>query len=209
MKPAAIVGALATVGLLAAYAIVSHLLIVSDDRTELGYLFAIVSVGVMAAAAGWATRWRWPIALLVTLAAAGGWALRERVGWDPRWLYLLQHAGVHIALGLFFGRSLRAGRTPLITTLATVIHGTLPPHITPYTRSVTTAWTLYFFGMAGCSLLLFMAGPAGWWSVLANFLTPPAIALVFVVEYAIRRQRFPDFPHARLLDGIRAFGRAR
>ncbi len=211
MKPAAVVGTLALVASLAAYAIVSHRLIVADDRSELGYLFALASAGLMAAAAGWGLpRWRWPIALLVTCAGAALWWLRERVGWDPRWLYLVQHAGVHAALGLVFARTLAAGRTPLVTGMATMLHGgPLPEPIPAYTRSVTVAWVLYFFGMALLSTVLFVAGPAQWWSWLANFLTYPAMGLMFAGEYAIRRYRFPDFRHARLLDTVRAFSRPR
>src|SRR5688500_13245021 len=68
-------------------------------------------------------------------------------GIPSRWLYLAQHAGVHLALGAWFGATLRAGAEPLVTALARRVH-TLTPAMERYSRNVTLAWTLYFVGMA-------------------------------------------------------------
>ncbi|MBN9426213.1 MAG: acyl carrier protein [Burkholderiales bacterium] len=208
-RPGPLLGAIAAAGVLLVYALLAHRFTITDDRSLAGYLWAAGSIGAMAAAAGWATRWRWPLLALIVLALAAGWQLRTQLTLDPKWFYLAQHAGINALLGLLFGRSLLRGRQPLVTRLALLLHQQLPAPMLAYTRSVTRAWTLFFAAMTLVSLSLYQFGPMAWWSVLANFLTLPAVALMFAVEYAIRLQRFPDFAHASLLDGIRAFNRQR
>lgn len=201
--------AVLAVGGVIAYSLIAHVMTVDDDRSLGGYLFAIGSVAALVLMLAWPGRWRWPVALLTAVAALGAFELRHVVAWDPRWLYLAQHAGIHAALGVAFGRSLRPGHTPLITRLARIAHPDMPAPIVAYTRQVNWAWTIYFATMTGLSLALFFFAPPLWWSVLANFLTLPAAVLMFVIEYVIRLQRFPDFEHASLLDGIRLFSRHR
>ncbi|MGD9942723.1 MAG: hypothetical protein AB7L76_23635 [Burkholderiaceae bacterium] len=201
--------AAASAAALLAYALLAHRFTVGDDRSLISYLFAAGSLGAMAVAAGWATRWRWPLLAATLLALAAGGALQAQQALDPKWIYLAQHAGINALLGLMFGRSLLPGREPLVTRLALLVQGELPAGMPGYTRSVTWAWTLFFAAMTLASLGLFLFGPMAWWSVLANFLTLPAVALMFAAEYAIRLQRFPDYTHASLLDGVRAFNRKR
>lgn len=194
---------LITVGL----SLIGHHLATESRPSAFSYVFAVGSIAAFGIALCWSGRWRWPATLAIVAAAAAlvRWLLDEQV--DARWLYLLQHAGMMTALGLLFGLSLRPGRRSLITTLALRVHGELPPGLLRYTRQVNWAWTLFFATMLTLSLLLWWLGPPGWWSVLANFLTLPAVALMFIGEYLIRLWRFPDFPHASLMDGVRAFSR--
>jgi uncharacterized membrane protein len=206
-RPAAVlIGALASIGLVA-YALIAHWLTISDDRSLRGYGFALGSIWLIVVAAGWASRWRWPVLVGATLAALTAWVAHQHTAWDPRWIYLIQHAGTNLWLGLLFGGTLRAGREPLVTKLATLVHGDLPPAIRLYTRKVTIAWAAYFAAMAGASLLLFFGGWAWWWSVLANFVTAPSVLLMFVVEYIVRRRSHPGFQHAGFFESFRLFGR--
>ena len=153
---------------------------------------------------------RWPLgalagALLVALCvvAASGVALA------PQRLYLAQHAGVHLALALGFGCSLRAGHTPLITMLATRLHRELRSPFTPamaaYTRRVTLAWTLYFVAMAAASVALFRLAHFDTWAVFANLLTPLAIGLMFSAEYLLRYRLHPEFERVSVADALRAY----
>jgi uncharacterized membrane protein len=202
-----VVRALCWLAGLLGYAMLSHRFIVTQPHTVAADVFAIASAAGMACAAVWTTRARWWLVALVVAAAFVFWAARERFAFDTRWLYLLQHAGAHAALAVVFGRSLAGGCEPLVTRIAVAVQGPQPPDILSYTRSVTVVWAGYFTVMSLCSLALFAWGKPVWWSVLANFATPALIAGLFVGEYAIRRFRFPQHPHARLLDGIRAAGR--
>ncbi len=203
---AGIIGAVIAMG---AYLWLVHDFTVRDVRDGWGYGVALVSMVVVVVAASWTSRWRWPVALVAVAVAALAWRDQAGRGWDPRWVYLAQHAGSNALLAWIFGRTLIAGRRPLITRLALTVHGELPPHLIAYTRSVTVAWTVFFVAMALVSLGLWLAGQAYWWSVLANLLTAPAVLLMFVAEYAVRRWRFPDFQHVDLMAGVRAFSRGR
>ena len=94
-----------------------------------------------------------------------------------------------------FLQSLRPGRTPIITRLALVIRGDLPPAIIDYTRQVTIAWVSFFVSLLLVSLLLFFFAPRGWWLTFVGVLNLPLLLLMFAAEYGFRRWRFPHFRH--------------
>lgn len=120
-------------------------------------------------------------------------------------LYLLQHAGVQAGLGWWFGRTLVAGRQPLISALAARVHRGLTPDMAVYTRGVTRLWTAYFVGLAVLSVLLFLLAPLSVWSVFANLVSPVSALVLFVGEYVWRYRRHPEFERASLLDAVRAY----
>lgn len=123
------------------------------------------------------------------------------------WLALLPQVGISLAVAWWFGRTLLPGREPLITFVARRVHGTLPPAIESYTRRITWAWALWMAGLAVVSILLFAVGDRETWSVFANLLFFPLIALLFVLEYAYRVMRYGWFEPASLAETIRAFHR--
>lgn len=208
-RPALLAASVVAVILLGTYLWLVHDFTVRDVRDGRGYALALASMVGVAVAAAWPTRGRWPVTLAALLIAALAWRAHGSQAWDPRWVYLLQHAGTNAALAWVFGRTLAAGRRPLITRLALTVHPDLPAPMQAYTRSVTLAWTVFFVAMTGASLFLWAIGEAYWWSVLANLLTAPAVVMMFVGEYLVRRLRYPGFPHADLMAGIRAFSRGR
>jgi uncharacterized membrane protein len=120
-------------------------------------------------------------------------------------MYLLQQLGVYLILAFGFGRSLMSGQVPLCTQWASIVHGTLSEPVRRYTRGVTLAWTLFFVAVALASTLLYLAAPLPVWSLFSNFLTLPATALMFALEYVLRRRRLPWMRHATLADTVRAY----
>ena len=72
-------------------------------------------------------------------------------------------------------------------------------------RQFTVAWTLFFAVMLLASTSLFFLTPLATWSVFADFLTLPLVALMFVVEYGVRRRVLPDMQNTHILDAFRAF----
>lgn len=146
------------------------------------------------------------VALWLALLAASG------RGIPSRWLYLAQHAGVHLALGAWFGSTLRPGAEPLVSAMARRVHGAFTPELARYTRNVTLAWTLYFFAMAAASLALFLAGAFASWSLLADILTPVFTVAFFLGEYVLRYRLHPDFERVsvqRAVQAWRSHGNAR
>jgi uncharacterized membrane protein len=124
---------------------------------------------------------------------------------DLKLLYPVPHIAAHLVLLWFFGRTLYPGEVALVTRIARYEHGNLPPDIERYTRQVTWAWCIYFAVMAIVSATLFATAPLSTWSWFANVLNVPLLAAMFVVEYAVRLLRFPNFSHASFLAAFRAF----
>ncbi len=120
-------------------------------------------------------------------------------------LYLAQHAGIHGFLAFVFGATLRAGHTPLITTLARRVHRKVTPAMDAYTRKCTIAWVVYFAGMASVSVALYAFAPFDMWALFANLLTPVTLAAMFVGEYLLRYRLHPEFERASFADAIRSY----
>lgn len=189
----------------AGYAWLSHLLM--TRASDAPWAVAVILGPLLLALFGWAVQRRDRLALasvgvgvvtLITVVSRGG------VG-DVHRLYLLQHAGIHFALGLTFALTLRAppGRS-LIGLLASRLHQ-LTPDMQRYTHAVTRLWALYFFGMTAASVAVF--GLLSWsaWSVFANLVTPMAAVVVFIGEYQLRYRLHPEFERLTLAAGWRAW----
>jgi uncharacterized membrane protein len=188
-----------------AYAAASHALMTRAQESAWSLAIILGPLAVLGAAWAWGTGRKvlaaagLVVAVLLALQAARG------TGIPSRWLYLAQHAGVHLALAAWFGSTLRAGAEPLITSLARRVHRSFTPAMARYTRQVTLAWTLYFTGMAAASLALFLAGDFAHWSLLANLLTPVLTAAFFVGEYLVRYRLHPEFERVSLQQALQAY----
>ena len=188
-----------------AYAAASHALMTRAQDSAWALAVVLGPLVVLTAAAAWGAGHR-------LLALAGGVAalLLALQAWSghglpARWLYLAQHAGIHLALAAWFGATLRRGAEPLVTALARRVHREFPPEMARYTRQVTLAWTLYFAAMALASVLLFATGEFAHWSLLANLLTPVFTAAMFVGEYLVRYWLHPDFERVSLQLALQAW----
>jgi uncharacterized membrane protein len=187
------------------YAAASHALMTRAQDSAWSLAIVLGPVVILGAAAAWGGGQRTLavggvlLALFLALQAASGHGI------PSRWLYLAQHAGIHLALGCWFGSTLRRGRQPLVSAMASRVHRSLTPEMARYTRQVTVAWTVYFGVIAAVSLTLFTAGEFRHWSVLANLLTPVFTAAMFVGEYLVRYRLHPDFERVSLQKTWQAF----
>ncbi|MDB5809428.1 MAG: hypothetical protein JWN94_1550 [Betaproteobacteria bacterium] len=146
---------------------------------------------------------RWSVVLGASALAV--YAIEQQASWGPAAAYSLPHAAIYLSLLWLFARTLRSGHEPLITRLAGRVHGTLPPALRTYTRRATVAWCLFFAAQLIVSALLFLFGSPRQWSLFVNVLNFPLLALMFGGEYLYRIVRHGDFPHASIIDCIRAF----
>ena len=191
------------------YPLLAHYTNESAHNPRLGAWVAIAPVVLIELVLAWRSPWcssrrsiLLGVCVLLCVALWAGWPLLEQhIGL----VYWLQHAGIQIILLTTFGRTLIAGRQPLCTRFAEMVHASLTPRHEVYTRQVTLAWTLFFAAMALASTLLFFLAPLTTWSVFANFLTPLLVVLMFIAEYAVRRRVLPDMRHTHILDAVRAF----
>ena len=189
---------------LVAYQVLLHWAISRDSRG----LGEFLTIAPLAAALIWfmGRSWRGRLGLTaLMLAALAAWVVWGAASANPALVYLLPHAGAYLFMLWLFWRTMMPGREALITRLARHVHGTLPEDIERYTRQVTTAWCLFFAGMALTSLMLFLLAPLAVWSVFANLLNVPLVVAMFLAEYLYRILRYPNFSHASIRSTIRAF----
>lgn len=195
-----------------AYALLSNWLMV--HATDHAWTVALLFAPLLLAVGALALRRRQSLtvlacaallALLVVVVWRGGVANAQR-------LYVLQHAGLHLALGWSFALTLRPGGKPLITALAEVVHGrlghTFTPELARYTRAVTVLWVGYFLVMVLISGLLYALTPWAWWSLYCTVITPLAVALLFVAEHLWREWRHPEFPRVSMRAIVAAYRRS-
>jgi uncharacterized membrane protein len=149
------------------------------------------------------------IALALGYAGLAHWLTTEQgraalggLGPYVPWFYFLQHIGMFVVLGAWFGASLRPGREALVTRFATLVEGALSPAGLAYTRGATLAWALFSAAVALASALLYFLAPLAWWSVFANLLTLPLVGAMFVVEFLVRMRVCPELSHGGMLRGV-------
>jgi uncharacterized membrane protein len=189
------------------YPLLAHYTNESTQHRLLGAVVAVAPVVLIAVVLAWRSPQRRLMLAVLALLCIALWmawpALEHHVGT----LYWLQHAGMQLILFVVFGRTLIAGRLPLCTRFARVVHA--PMILTPkhelYTRRVTLAWTVFFALMGLTSTALFFLAPLATWSVFANFLTLPLVILMFIAEYRVRHWALPHIPPTHILDAVRAF----
>ena len=125
---------------------------------------------------------------------------------QPAIILGLPHLVTNLFLLWFFARTLKVGRTPLITSIALRVHGSLSPDIERYTRRVTWAWGLFFVVQLILSVGLYSFSSLPVWSTFINVLNGPLIALMFVCEYIYRVLRYRDH-RSSILSGLQFFSR--
>ncbi len=193
---------------MAAWVVAAHVGSTGWGNADVNAVVAVlpIAVGVLMAL------WRWPrwavrVAGVLALLALVAW-LWPQLRHNVPLLYYLQHLGIHVALGVLFGKSLLGPGDALITRMARRIFAhELSERKVRYTRNVTLAWTLFFFINALVSTGLFIWAPAAVWSVHANVLTGPLIGVMFVVEHAWRLCVLPPHERPGLADIVRAYRR--
>jgi len=76
---------------------------------------------------------------------------------------------------------------PLISRLAKIIKPDVSDVVMDYCRWVTWAWALFFLAVAIMSWLLSVYGSIELWSWFTNVLVYILVALMFIIEYIVRR----------------------
>lgn len=198
----------AVAALVAAYSLLLHYANASPGAATLGAALLAAPLMLIALVLAWRSSRR-PMALtLYALGLALVWRYWPALERHFDVVGVLQHAAFNALLAWAFGGTLAQGREPMCARFARLVHGPLPPEVAAYTRQVTLAWTLFFIVMASASLLLYVLAPLEIWSAFANLLTLPLVALMFAVEYLVRLRVLPDFEHASIVAGVRAFWRS-
>lgn len=191
---------------LVVYALASHWLMMraAGEPWALAVLLCplLVTLAIFALARGK----RGLLALTVAGLAGVAWVATHGGIGEVNRLYVLQHAAVNLVLGGVFASTLRPGRVPLITAVALRVHGgTMEPAQYPYSRHVTEAWVVYFFGVVAVSLLLYAFGSWQAWSLFGNIVSPLLAVALMAGEWHLRYWLHPEFERVPISTAIRAF----
>ena len=164
-------------------------------------LMALVEGLLQRRAAAW-------LALAATVAVLA-WLAQSRHAQVP---LLLVPVAFIVLVAWWFGRTLRAGQTPLITHIVSALEARpaaeLEPELQVYTRRLTWGWAAVLGALALCNLVLAaIAVPGGLlatfgvaapvtvteaqWSWFANWFNYGLVGGFFVLEYLYRKRRFP------------------
>lgn len=189
------------------FAVLAHAAIIDGVPPALGAVLSLVPIAALAAWAVRSGRHRALVLGAIGAAAAAIWIEWPALERHFPSVFFVEHAGANFLLMLLFGRTLAAGREPLVTRFARLLHGTLPPEVERYTRRVTLAWTIFFATLFVLSCTLYLGRFLPAWSFLANIASPVLIGAMFVVEYAVRLRALPHWERVGILGGIRAFSR--
>ncbi|MGM3275316.1 hypothetical protein [Ralstonia sp. 24A2] len=199
----------AGVAAVVAYQVGAHYAVATPGMHAFGLAMALVpplAVALVAAARSAQRVWWLPPWLLICAAL---WSLREPLARHFEWGLYLEHASFNLMMAYLFGRTLAAGREPLCTRFAAIVHGTLTPRITRYSRQVTVAWTLFFLATAAVSTVLFAMASIVTWSTFANYVSLPLVGVMFAAEYLCRRIVLRGEPRSSLFDAMRAYRQPR
>jgi uncharacterized membrane protein len=190
---------------IAVYAGLSHYSNSVAGGRDLGAALALAPIAVVATILAWRTAP--PVVAALFYAGLAGlivglWPVLRQ---NYPLINLVQDSSVYGLLGFTFGRSLLPGRVALCTQLADKEHGPLSAPEVRYTRQVTVAWTVFFFGVAAVSILLFVWAPLRIWSLFINFCVLPLVGAMFIAEYRVRRRVLPQVKRTGLLATVRAY----
>jgi uncharacterized membrane protein len=144
-------------------------------------------------------RWRAWLGFVAACAAMG--CLVLTVGGGP--LLYAPSVLIPAALCWFFGRTLGAGREPLVATVALAARPATPDYLLSYSRHLTQLWTGLFAAMAAWDLGLALFAPHAAWSAMANCGNYLVIGLTVGGEYLFRRLRYRAYDHPGFVEYLR------
>jgi uncharacterized membrane protein len=96
------------------------------------------------------------------------------------------HAAAYSGLLVWFARSLRPDREPVVTRFARQMRRTMPVNVVRYTRGVTIAWCVFFAAQLAISAALLAGAPSTTWSSFINHFNPPLIVAMILAEFGCR-----------------------
>jgi len=199
------------------YPIAAHLAILSGRpafiAASVGLLVVIVLLRPLRRGSPWA---------LAALAAAAFTLYRLSASGKANLPLFIPPIAINVFLAWVFGHTLRRGEMSQIERIVRALHppgDALSPEILAYARNLTRAWTWFFIVLAVVNLgLALFATPGGlllaagiqppvavsldFWSLFANLLNYLLVGAMFVVEYAIRRRKFPEQSYRNIGDFI-------
>lgn len=205
-KTLKVIRGVSLVFIIVAYAVLVHHVNTSGQSSRLGALLALAPLFLITLTFALRATSK-PLGIsLILLFLLGSWLALPLFEQHTALIFWLQDVGLMLLLLVTFARTLLPGRKPLCIHFAEIINGgTLPIAHEHYAYKVTIAWVIFFAAIILASTVLFFFAPLTTWSFFVNFLTLPLVALMFIVEFLVRRQVLTDLPVGNVLDAVRAY----
>ncbi len=181
-----------------------------------GLALLLLAVLLPGLARGSAVAWTCAIVITAGLAAAAGTNAQQL-------LLLATPVAIPAMVAWAFGRTLAAGRTPLIERFVRLLHppdDQVDPRVFTYARRLTWGWTLLLTGLALANAVLgTLMSPGGLfellglrsplpvsnaaWALCTNALGYVIVGVFAIVEYTYRVHRFPNQPYRSFPEFLR------
>ncbi|MDZ4141356.1 MAG: hypothetical protein U1C48_05060 [Methylotenera sp.] len=188
------------------YAVLVHHVNASGHASTLGAILALTPIFLLIITVAVKATSRVAGIGLLLISGIASWLAWPFIKQHTGFVFWMQDIGLLLVLLVTFGWTLRKGRKPLCVHFAEMINnGVLPAEHERYAHKVTVAWVAFFAIMMITSTLLFFMAPLATWSIFVNFLTLPLVALMFMVEFMVRRRVLADLPTGHILDAVRAY----
>ena len=201
-----IVRGLSITVMIVTYAVLVHHVNASGQASTLGAVLALMPVFLLIITVAVKTTSRAAGISLLLISGIASWLAWPFIKQYTGFVFWIQDIGLLLVLLMTFGWTLQKDRKPLCVHFAEMINGeALPAEHERYAHKVTVAWVAFFAIMIITSTLLFFMAPLATWSIFVNFLTLPLVALMFMVEFMVRRRVLADLPTGHILDAVRAY----
>jgi uncharacterized membrane protein len=191
----------AAVALAVAYPLIAHGASILESRRLTIASVVVLAAAILARPLLERRRWAWLAVPVAALAIAALWRF------DAAALVLfLPPVLLNVYLAWLFGHTLARGSVPLVERLARLLQPAgvpLEPGVVEYTGLLTKLWTALFILLAATNLVLAVFATRATWSLFANVLNYLIVAILFLIEFAYRRRRFPGRPYRNLPDFLR------
>lgn len=188
------------------YAVLVHHVNASGQASTLGAVLVLMPIFLLATTFAVKTTSHVAGIGLFLICCIVSWLAWPFIRQHTGLIFWMQDIGLLLVLLITFGWTLQTGRKPLCVHFAEMINGeALPAEHERYARKVTVAWVAFFAMMIISSTLLFFMAPLAIWSIFVNFFTLPLVALMFIVEFMVRRRVLTDLPTGHILDAVRAY----
>ncbi|MDO9364878.1 MAG: hypothetical protein Q8K83_09015 [Methylotenera sp.] len=188
------------------YAVLVHHVNASGQASTLGAALALVPIFLLIITVAVKATSRVAGVGLLLISGIASWLAWPFIKQHTGFVFWMQDIGLLLVLLVTFGWTLQKDRKPLCVHFAEMINGgALPAEHERYAHKVTVAWVAFFAMMMMTSTLLFFMAPLATWSIFVNFLTLPLVALMFMVEFMVRRRVLVDLPTGHILDAVRAY----
>lgn len=188
------------------YAVLVHHVNASGEASTLGAVLALVPIFVLIITVAVKATSRTAGIGLLLISGIASWLVWPLIKQHTGFVFWMQDIGLMLVLLVTFGWTLQKNRKSLCVHFAEIINGgALPAEHECYAHKVTLAWVAFFAIMMITSTLLFFMAPLATWSIFVNFLTLPLVALMFLVEFMVRRRVLADLPTGHILDAVRVY----